>query len=86
VRLLLSRGARVDVAVAHGTPLHIAASYGKSSVLKILLDHHADVMCNFYALSTDTSDTPTWLLWSSLIFLTIFYGDKFNISFTYSHF
>ncbi|KAM0884682.1 hypothetical protein ACQ4PT_030823 [Festuca glaucescens] len=42
VRLLLSRGARVDIAVAHGTPLHIAASYGKTSVLKILLDHHAD--------------------------------------------
>ncbi|KAM0874614.1 hypothetical protein ACQ4PT_037309 [Festuca glaucescens] len=42
VHLLLSRGARVDIAVAHGTPLHIAASYGKTSVLKILLDHHAD--------------------------------------------
>ncbi|XP_047085604.1 ankyrin repeat domain-containing protein 27-like [Lolium rigidum] len=46
VRLLLSRGARVDIAVAHGTPLHIAASYGKTSVLKTLLDHHADAGAN----------------------------------------
>uniref|UniRef100_J3LRK7 Uncharacterized protein n=1 Tax=Oryza brachyantha TaxID=4533 RepID=J3LRK7_ORYBR len=42
VRLLLSSGARVDIAVAHGTPLHIAVSYGKTGVVKILLDHHAD--------------------------------------------
>lgn len=42
VDLLLSRGARVDIAVTHGTPLHIAASYGNTGALKILLDHHAD--------------------------------------------
>jgi ankyrin repeat protein len=60
VRLLLSRGARVDIAVAHGTPLHIAASYGKTSVLKTLLDHHADVMCNLHTSSIYNFDT--WLL------------------------
>ncbi|XP_037427657.1 ankyrin-3-like [Triticum dicoccoides] len=42
VDLLLSRGARVDIAVTHGTPLHIAASYGNTGAVKILLDHHAD--------------------------------------------
>uniref|UniRef100_A0A0D9VXF5 Uncharacterized protein n=1 Tax=Leersia perrieri TaxID=77586 RepID=A0A0D9VXF5_9ORYZ len=42
VRLLLSSGARVDIAVAYGTPLHIAVSYGKTGAVKILLDHHAD--------------------------------------------
>ncbi len=47
MRLLLSSGARVDIAVAHGTPLHIAVSYGKTGVVKILLDHHADVIRNF---------------------------------------
>lgn len=42
VRLLLSRGATVDIAGVHGTPLHTAASYGNPGALKILLDHHAD--------------------------------------------
>ncbi|KAM0905049.1 hypothetical protein ACQ4PT_017614 [Festuca glaucescens] len=32
--LLLSRGASVDIAYFHGTPLHIAAAYGKTSVIK----------------------------------------------------
>uniref|UniRef100_A0A8I6XGT0 Uncharacterized protein n=1 Tax=Hordeum vulgare subsp. vulgare TaxID=112509 RepID=A0A8I6XGT0_HORVV len=41
-RLLLSRGASVDIAYFHGTPLHIAAYYGKDSVMKVLLEHHAD--------------------------------------------
>ncbi|BAF12816.1 Os03g0680400 [Oryza sativa Japonica Group] len=41
-RLLLSSGSRLDIAVAHGTPLHIAVSFGKTGVVKILLDHHAD--------------------------------------------
>ncbi|KAM0842486.1 hypothetical protein ACQ4PT_058338 [Festuca glaucescens] len=40
--LLLSRGASVDIAYFHGTPLHIAAAYGKTSVIKVLLEHHAD--------------------------------------------
>ncbi|KAL6637602.1 hypothetical protein ACP70R_025174 [Stipagrostis hirtigluma subsp. patula] len=42
IRLLLSRGARVDIAISHGTPLHIAASYGLTGAMKILLEHHAD--------------------------------------------
>uniref|UniRef100_A0ACD6A3N9 Uncharacterized protein n=1 Tax=Avena sativa TaxID=4498 RepID=A0ACD6A3N9_AVESA len=42
VRLLLSRGARVDIASVYGTPLQTAASYGNTGALKILLDHHAD--------------------------------------------
>ncbi|CAL4926677.1 unnamed protein product [Urochloa decumbens] len=41
-KLLLSRGASVDVAYFHGTPLHIAAVYGKANVMKILLEHRAD--------------------------------------------
>lgn len=61
--LLLSRGARVDIAVTHGTPLHIAASYGNTGALKILLDHHADVMCNFHTFPVDFFFT--WLLPSS---------------------
>ncbi|KAK3149723.1 hypothetical protein QOZ80_3AG0221570 [Eleusine coracana subsp. coracana] len=41
-RFLLSRGASVDIAYFHGTPLHIAAAYGKPNVMKVLLEHHAD--------------------------------------------
>uniref|UniRef100_J3LRK8 Uncharacterized protein n=1 Tax=Oryza brachyantha TaxID=4533 RepID=J3LRK8_ORYBR len=41
-RLLLSRGASIDIAYFHGTPLHIAAAYGKAGVMKVLLEHHAD--------------------------------------------
>ncbi|TVU45710.1 hypothetical protein EJB05_05206 [Eragrostis curvula] len=41
-RLLISRGAIVDVCSSEGTPLHVSASYGKSGVLQILLEHHAD--------------------------------------------
>lgn len=48
IRLLVSRGARVDIAAPHGTPLHIAASYGNTSAVKILLDHHADVINGFH--------------------------------------
>lgn len=47
MRLLLSKGARVDIAVPQGTPLHIAASYGNSDAVKILLDHQADVISGF---------------------------------------
>ncbi|XP_044365217.1 ankyrin repeat and protein kinase domain-containing protein 1 isoform X3 [Triticum aestivum] len=42
LRLLLSRGASVDIDGAHGTPLHTASYYGNAGALKILLDHHAD--------------------------------------------
>ncbi|WVZ60101.1 hypothetical protein U9M48_010164 [Paspalum notatum var. saurae] len=41
-RLLLSRGASVDIAYFHGTPLHIAAAFGKTNVMRVLSEHHAD--------------------------------------------
>nr|XP_034572070.1 poly [ADP-ribose] polymerase tankyrase-like isoform X3 [Setaria viridis] len=40
-RLLLSRGANVDVNSSEGTPLHVAAAHGKFGVMQILLEHHA---------------------------------------------
>ncbi|BAS85745.1 Os03g0679800, partial [Oryza sativa Japonica Group] len=41
-RLLLSKGASVDVSSSEGTPLHVAASNGKSSTVQILLEHRAN--------------------------------------------
>ncbi|EER93669.1 hypothetical protein BDA96_01G143800 [Sorghum bicolor] len=41
-KLLLSRGANVDMAYFHGTPLHIAAVHGKADFMKVLLEQHAD--------------------------------------------
>ncbi|KAG2546884.1 hypothetical protein PVAP13_9KG050000 [Panicum virgatum] len=41
-KLILSRGAIVDTAYSDGSPLHIAAFYGKTNVMKVLLEHHAD--------------------------------------------
>uniref|UniRef100_A0A0D3FL71 Uncharacterized protein n=1 Tax=Oryza barthii TaxID=65489 RepID=A0A0D3FL71_9ORYZ len=41
-RLLLSKGASVDVSSSEGTPLHVAASNGKSSIVQILLELHAN--------------------------------------------
>ncbi|KAM3310389.1 hypothetical protein ACQJBY_031221 [Aegilops geniculata] len=41
-RLLLSRGASVDVAYLGLTPLYFAASCGMIGVMKVLLEHHAD--------------------------------------------
>ncbi|KAL5217987.1 hypothetical protein ABZP36_018671 [Zizania latifolia] len=41
-RLLLSKGAIVDASSLEGTPLYVSASNGKSSVVQILLEHHAD--------------------------------------------
>jgi ankyrin repeat protein len=44
VELLLSRGAYVDpFSTDHGTPLHVAVIHKQDRVMKILLDHHADV-------------------------------------------
>nr|AAK00969.1 putative ankyrin [Oryza sativa Japonica Group] len=43
-RLLLSKGASVDVISSKGTALHLAASSWKSGIMKILLEHNADVM------------------------------------------
>ncbi|XP_037428755.1 poly [ADP-ribose] polymerase tankyrase-2-like [Triticum dicoccoides] len=41
-KLLLSRGASVDIAPHDLTPLHFAAGYGMTGVMKVLLEHHAD--------------------------------------------
>ncbi|KAM0884687.1 hypothetical protein ACQ4PT_030825 [Festuca glaucescens] len=54
VCLLLFRGATVDVAGVHGTPLHTAASYGNPGALKILLDHHADAGADVNSANPDT--------------------------------
>src|SRR5207244_792011 len=43
-KLLLSRGIPVDSQDSGGrTPLHVAAISGKVAVVKLLLDHHADI-------------------------------------------
>ncbi|NP_001132707.1 uncharacterized LOC100194190 [Zea mays] len=54
IRLLVSRGARVDIAAPHGTPLHIAASYGNTGAVKILLEHHADAGADVNSASPNT--------------------------------
>uniref|UniRef100_A0A0D3FMF9 Uncharacterized protein n=1 Tax=Oryza barthii TaxID=65489 RepID=A0A0D3FMF9_9ORYZ len=54
-RLLLSRGASVEIAYFHGTPLHIAAAYGKASVMKVLLEHDADAGAD---VNFNDRDTP----------------------------
>lgn len=65
VRLLLSRGARVDITAPHGTPLHIAVSYGKTGAVKILLEHHADVINEF----RDFAITIIWYADVILVFI-----------------
>uniref|UniRef100_A0A0D9VG41 Uncharacterized protein n=1 Tax=Leersia perrieri TaxID=77586 RepID=A0A0D9VG41_9ORYZ len=42
VEILLSKGAYIDSLTTGGTALHCAAYNGRDSVVKILLDHHAD--------------------------------------------
>jgi ankyrin repeat protein len=44
VELLLSKGAYVDAINLGGTALHLAARYGRDDIMKVLLDHHADVI------------------------------------------
>lgn len=46
MELLLAKGAQVDSMSVRGTPLHLAATNGQHRVVKILLDHNADV-CHF---------------------------------------
>nr|CAB3493698.1 unnamed protein product [Digitaria exilis] len=41
-RLLLSKGANVDMISSEGTPLHVAAAHGRFRVMQVLLEHHAD--------------------------------------------
>jgi ankyrin repeat protein len=43
VRLLLSKGASVNASSSEGTPLHMAASHGKSAIVQVLLQNNADV-------------------------------------------
>jgi hypothetical protein len=43
VELLLSKGANPDSLNHGGTALHLAAIHGQDDILKVLLDHHADV-------------------------------------------
>ena len=43
VKVLLSKGADVNIYGHYGTSLFIAAVSGLDDVMKILLDHHADV-------------------------------------------
>jgi ankyrin repeat protein len=51
VELLLSRGIDVDLFDSvHGTALHIAASKGEAGLVKLLLEHHADVSTSFFLL------------------------------------
>ncbi|TVU42506.1 hypothetical protein EJB05_08917, partial [Eragrostis curvula] len=57
--LLLSKGASVDISSVDGTPLHAAAAFGKSSMIQILLEHHADV--NKVSLTLCTPLTQTLL-------------------------
>jgi ankyrin repeat protein len=76
VKLLLSRGVPVDLEVYCGTPLHLAASHGNESVLKILLEHGADVSCLFCGLffvyETSTKLFIQYMLCQSNIFCFIF--------------
>jgi hypothetical protein len=48
-KFLLSRGARVDVESSFLTPLQIASHRGYAGILKTLLDHNADVICQLHS-------------------------------------
>lgn len=50
VELLLSRGIGIVFDSLYGTPLHTAAAHGQCSTMKILLDHHADVIFSSFYL------------------------------------
>jgi ankyrin repeat protein len=43
--MLLSKGVDVDLHGCRGTPLHLACSNDRDQVVKILLEHGADVSC-----------------------------------------
>ena len=47
VELLLSRGIDADLDSAQGTPLHAAAISKDHDIIKILLEHHANVRHQF---------------------------------------
>ena len=43
LRLLISKGGKVDAISNCGTPLHNAAAHGKKDSVRILLENHANV-------------------------------------------
>ena len=43
LRLVISKGAKVDAISNHGTPLHNAAAHGNKESVRILLENHANV-------------------------------------------
>lgn len=53
VRLLLSKGVPVDPLNSRGTPLHLAAAMDHDQVVKILLQHGADVSHNYHYYSVE---------------------------------
>jgi ankyrin repeat protein len=50
VKLLLSNGVLVDPINKLGTPLHLAVAKDHDKVVKILLEHGADVNRNYHSL------------------------------------
>jgi ankyrin repeat protein len=62
VRLLLSKGVPVDPVDHRGTPLHLAASNDHVEVVKVLLEHSADVSCLIPSSPnwTGNADTIKW--------------------------
>jgi ankyrin repeat protein len=47
---LLSKGAEVDSQSDAGTPLIWAAGHGQQDALKVLLEHHANVISPLFSL------------------------------------
>lgn len=43
VQVLLCKGTYVDALTTAGAALHFAARNGRDDIVKVLLDHHADV-------------------------------------------
>lgn len=50
MRLLLSKGVDVEPMNYRGTPLHLSANKDREEVVKILLEHGADVCCPYSSL------------------------------------
>jgi hypothetical protein len=50
MRLLLSKGVLVDPINRRGMPLHLASAKGHDQIVKIILEHGADVSCYILSL------------------------------------
>lgn len=50
VQALLCKGAYVDALTTVGAALHLAAQNGRDDIVKVLLDHHADVSASCFSL------------------------------------